>query len=120
MGDIKHPFAAGAIVSPVHAATIDVTATQDLQIIKLNPTGVETLDLTLPLKAGTAAVVDLVVGHTIKVHVIQDATGRDITMGNNILAVLLVGVADDEDTITLMWDGANFVGGAWEKVLDAA
>jgi len=120
MGVIRNPFGVPGVLTPVHAAVIDVTVTPDLKIIKLNPTGVETLDFTIPTKKGTAAVPALEVGHTIKVHVINDATGRDITLGNNITAILLTGVASDEDTITLVWDGANFVGGAWEKIVDAA
>lgn len=113
---IKFPFGAADVQEPAFAATLNQTIKNTLTIVKVTVTAAIT---GLSLTADS----ELVIGSKVKVDIIQDATGRNVTFGSagsSIVAPALTGVADDRDTIELTWDGAAFVGGAWQKVVDAA
>jgi hypothetical protein len=63
---------------------------------------------------------DLEPGTEVHIDVVQGGTGRNVSLEDNIVAPDLTGVANDRDTITLKWNGTEFIGGAWAKVVDAA
>lgn len=112
---IKFPFGDADVQSPVFAATLNQSVADTLTIIKVTVTAAIT-DFSINVGSGYTT------GSQVKLDIIQDATGRNVTFGatgNTITAPALVGVANDRDTILLTWDGTAFVGGVWEKVVDA-
>ncbi|MBL6448570.1 hypothetical protein JMN32_19825 [Fulvivirga sp. 29W222] len=115
MSIIKFPFGAATLETPDSAAAISVDVANTKTLIQVSPVEAVTLDLV--------ANDGLVVGSEVHVDIIQDATGRNVTFGNTgdtIVAPDLVGVPNDRDTIALVWNGTSFVGGVWNKVVDAA
>lgn len=113
MQKVKYPFGDATRLTPAHAATHNITIENQLTFIKLTGmTGAPTINLTpgADLEPGAQVVID----------VVQGATERNVTLGTNIVALDLTGVANDRDRITLTWDGAEFIGGAWQKIVDAA
>jgi len=116
MADIKFPFGNADVQIVAVSATPSVTITDTLTILRQSPTAAVTaFDITA--EAG------LTVGSMVKVDIIQDATGRNVTFGSGgdtIIAPVLTGVASDRDSIWITWDGTEWTGGVWEKYFDAA
>lgn len=113
MGLVKYPFGPATKLAPAHVAVHSITIENQLTFITLAGMSAATeVDLT--------PAADLEPGAEVIIDVVQGATGRNVTLDANIVALDLVGVANDRDTITLTWNGTAFVGGAWEKVIDAA
>lgn len=112
MGLVKHPFGPVTSLAPAHAATHNITIENQRTHIKLSPTAAITINL--------AVTPDVEVGAEVLIDVVQDATGRNATMGTLIKALGLTGVANDRDTLRLEWNGTEFIGGAWSKIVDAA
>lgn len=109
----KYPFGKATELAPAHQANHAITIENSLTIIKLaGMTSATDVDLT----AGA----DLEDGAEVIIDATQNGTGRNVTLGDNIVAPDLVGVANDRDTIRLKYYGGEFVGGAWSKVVDAA
>ena len=116
MAEIKYPFGAADIQTPADAETINVDITDQLTILTMPTLGG---NRTLNLSASE----ELMPGAVVFIDQAQNGTGRDLAFGSGgstIAAPDLTGVANDRDTIALMWNGSAFVGGAWAKVVDAA
>lgn len=111
MGTVKFPFGPAESLAPAHTATHNITIENMRTHIKLSPTAA----ITINLSAGA----NLEVGAEVLIDVVQDGTGRNVTLGTGIVAPDLTGVANDRDTIRLEWNGTEFIGGAWAKVVDA-
>jgi hypothetical protein len=112
----KFPFADAIVRAEVGDANISVDVKSTLEIIQISGLdAARTLDL-VPSS-------DLMPGSKVVVDVEQGATAQNVAFGSTgstIVAADLVGVANDRDVITLMWDGTEFVGlSAWVKIVDA-
>lgn len=96
------------------AAGQTITVSNQLDIIKLTGlTGATTLNFVAGslLENGAKVVLD----------VVQGATGRDVILGTGVVGPTLTGVADDRDTIELVYNGTEFIAiNAWVKIVDAA
>ena len=111
---VKFPFGAADVIQPGDAATITVDVKNTFTIIKF-PAGALGGNRTLNLTASQ----DTMPGSRVKVDVVQNTPARNLSFGSNIVAPALAGVVNDRDAIELVWDGEQFVGGTWEKVVDA-
>lgn len=97
-GKIKWPFgdAAPTVETPAFAANIAIEVADTLTIIDLPVlTGATQLDLSTHSELPNGALV--------VVNVDQDATPRNVAMGNNIEGDDLVGVANDKDSLILIY-----------------
>jgi len=116
MSDTKFPFGAADVQAIVGTGTKAVTVSDNLTVLGLSTmTGAITLNLTFDQNYN--------IGARIVVHVVQDTTGRDITLGTGFAASAadLTGVASDEDIIELYYNGTSMVNLAgWQKIVDAA
>lgn len=116
MSETKFPFGAADVQAIVGTGTKAVTVSDNLTILGLSTmTGAITLNLTFDQNYN--------IGARIVVHVVQDTTGRDITLGTGFAASAadLTGVASDEDIIELYYNGTSMVNLAgWQKIVDAA
>lgn len=118
MDGIVFPLADATVVALGDAATFNVEIDDTLTIIKRTG-GFGQAVTGLSLTASK----DLRIGSRVKVDIAQGATGRNVTFGSagdTIVAPALTGVANDRDVIELVWDGTAFVGGTWQKIVDAA
>lgn len=115
MDKVLWPFGEADVLTPDYAAEVALEIENNLTIIKA-PTLTGALEFTLTadpeLRPGAKVIID----------VTQGATGQDVTFaaGGDVVAPDLTGVANDRDIIELTWDGSEFVGGLWQKVVDAA
>ncbi len=113
MGFVKFPFGEASSSAPAHAATHNIDITNQLTVLKFTSLAAAITINLLPSS-------ELEVGAEVLIDVVQGGTGRNVTLGDNVVAPDLTGVANDRDTIRLMWNGTEFIGGAWDKVVDAA
>ena len=113
MGIIKWPFGYATKLAPAAAATHDIE-------IENNKTFISLTGLAQATTVNLTADVELEAGAEVIIDVVQGGTGRNVTLGDNIVAPDLTGVANDRDKITLVWNGTAGVGGSWDKVIDAA
>ena len=113
---VKFPFGPPDVQAIVGTGTKAVTVYDLLTVLNLSTmTGAITINLTF----GDA----YPVGARMIVHVVQDTTGRNITLGTGFAASAadLTGVASDEDIIELYYNGTSMVNLAdWQKIVDAA
>ena len=113
---VKFPFGPPDVQAIVGTGTKAVTVYDLLTVLSLSTmTGAITINLTF----GDA----YPVGARMIVHVVQDTTGRNITLGTGFAASAadLTGVASDEDIIELYYNGTAMVNFSdWEKIVDAA
>jgi len=114
--NLKAPFAAPdfrTIDAPT-AAGQEIEINSNNSYIKLTGlTGATTLNLSVgdELEAGARLVLE----------VVQGGTGRNVTLGDNMEAPNLTGVASDVDNIELIYDGSDFRAlSGWYKIVDAA
>lgn len=116
MSEVGYPFGHAAIEALAPGAETVVVSVDNLKtILKVAPTGAATIDLEISesLRKGSEMIIE----------VTQGATGRNITLGAGFATTApdLAGVANDVDTIALVYDGESFIAaGAWQKVVDAA
>jgi hypothetical protein len=111
MGIVKYPFGPADVLTPApDEGVIEVDIENQLTIIKLRD-----LDDAVQIVLNPAA--DIQPGAIVKIDLLQTADEADVTWGSDIVALALVGVPSDRDVIELMWDGTEFVGGEWEKVI---
>lgn len=118
MSEIVFPFADAEVADLEDAGTMNIEIKNTLTILKKSG-GFGQAVTGLSLTANK----DLRIGSRVKIDIAQGATGRNVAFGSagsTIVAPALTGVANDRDTIELVWDGTAFVGGAWAKVVDAA
>lgn len=112
------PFGAADVQTLPDAATMTQTITNTLTILK-RTAGFGQAVTGLSLQAAA----DLRIGSQVKVDVLQNGTGRNVTFGSagsTIVAPALTGDAADRDCITLTWDGTAFIAdGPWGKILAA-
>lgn len=119
MSNVKFPFGDAKTVTITDAATSTITIEDAYTIVSAGT--ISQAITALSLTAGD----DLNVGSRVTFDVLQGATGRNITFGSagdTIVAPVLTGVANDRDTIDLVWNGSEFVANAaaWAKIVDAA
>lgn len=112
MGVVRYPMGPVTKLAPAHAVTHDITIE--------NTTFLKLTGLAAAITVNLAAADGLEPGTEVHIDVVQGGTGRNVTLGTNIVAMDLTGVANDRDTILLKWNGTEFIGGAWAKVVDAA
>lgn len=116
MGDTKFPFGLPDTQAIAGTGTKAVTVSDNLTILNLSTmTGAITLNLTFDQNYGRGA--------RIIINVVQDTTGRDITLGTGFAASAadLTGVASDTDIIELYYNGTAMVPFSdWQKIVDAA
>ena len=107
------PFGAADVVSPVFAVNISVDVENTLTIVKMPVlTAATNIDLVIDS--------EIRVGAMLIVQADQGATGRNVAFGTNIIGDDLVGVANDKDTVTMVYDGSMFRITSKEKTVDAA
>jgi len=116
---IKYPFGPCDEQSLADAATMTQTINNTLTIIsRAGGFGQAVTGLSL------LAAQDLPAGAKVIVRIAQGATGRNVTFGaagSTVTAPVLTGVANDVDTISLVYDGSAFLAETvWQKVVDAA
>lgn len=114
---ILYPFGDAEVIAPASAAVYSVDITNRLSLLNLSPTVAGALNLV--------ADDQLPVGSVVYATVTQGATGRNITIGvagDTITAPALTGMANDVDTIELVWTGTKWQAktAAWQKIIDAA
>ena len=113
---VKFPFGPADVQALTGTGTKAVTVYDLLTILNLSTmTGAITINLTF----GDA----YPVGARMIIKVVQDTTGRNITLGTGFgaSAADLTGVASDEDIIELYYDGTSMINfSGWEKIVDAA
>jgi len=117
--NIKFPFGAADVQALEDAATMMQTINNTLTLVsRAGGFGQAVTGLSL------LAAQDLLKGSKVIVRIAQGATGRNVTFGSagsTVTAPVLTGVANDVDTITLVWNGSAFVAETvWQKVVDAA
>ena len=104
MGDTKFPFGAPDTQAIAGTGAQAVTVSDNLTILELaSLRGAVTLNLTFDQNYGNGA--------RIIIRAIQDATGRNVTLGTGFAASAadLTGVANDTDIIELYYDGTSMV-----------
>lgn len=116
MGKVKYPFGPADNLTPTpDAEDGTVVLTIDNQLTFVKPEGLtEECEVTLNPSA------DLEPGAEVIIDVEQGATPQDVVWGADIVAPELTGVANDRDKITLTWNGSEWIGGVWEKIVNAA
>lgn len=115
--NIKYPFGAAEVEAVSGSGAKAITVKDNLTIIEAaSLTGAATLNLTFET--------GLEKGAKMVIHVVQDGTGRNVTLGTGFAASApdLTGVANDEDIIELWYNGTAMVPltAAWNKIVDAA
>lgn len=101
---INAPFGPADIQAPVYGATLAVTLTNKMTILKPGTlTGAMTINLTIDssFKGGEELLVELV----------ADGTNRVVTFGTGFLMVALTVTASKTFAIQFTFDGTQFVAG---------
>lgn len=111
MGVVRYPMGPATKLAPAHAAVHNITID--------NTTFLKLTGLAAAITINLAADAGLEPGTEVHIDVVQGATGRNVTPGTGMVAMPLTGVANDRDTLLLKWNGTEFIGGAWAKVVDA-
>ena len=113
------PFADADVQTLGDTATMTQTITNTYTILQ-RLTGFGQAVTGLSLQAAP----DLKIGSRVKIDILQNATGRNVTFGSagsTIVGQVLTGVASDRDTVTLTWNGTAFIADSvWQKTFDAA
>lgn len=107
------PFGQADVLTPAYAATIALTINNNMTIVKLS-------GLNGAVALNLAADAELREGAIVVVEATQGATGRNVTFGGSAKAAGITGVANDRDTVTLVFDGSEFIGIGAQKIVDAA
>jgi hypothetical protein len=116
---LKFPYSNAEVVAVADQAVVNIAITDNLTILQISGVGQAFTDFSLsadqtpPLQIGAKVVIDFT----------QGATPYNLTFGSTgdtITAPDLTGVANDRDTISLIWTGTEFVGETvWQKIIDA-
>lgn len=119
MSNVKFPFGDAKAVTITDAATSTITIEDAYTYVTADT--ISQAITALSLTAGD----DLNIGSRVTFDVQQGATGRNITFGSagdTIVAPVLTGVANDRDTLDVVWNGTDFAAStaAWNKIVDAA
>lgn len=119
MSNVKFPFGDAKQVTITDAATSTITIEDAFTIVSADTLSQAVTALSLTAGDG------LNVGSIVRFDVLQGATGRNITFGSagdTIVGAVLTGVANDRDTLDLVWNGTDFAAStaAWNKIVDAA
>jgi hypothetical protein len=115
MGKVKYPFGAADRLTPVPVAgAVELTIDNQLTFVSLSGLTEETeisLNPSADLEPGATVIIDVQQG--------IETDEQDVVFGDDIVAPALTGVFDDRDKITLTWNGVEWLGGVWEKIVNA-
>jgi len=99
---VMAPFGAADLQTPVFAATLAVSVTNQVTILEpAQMTGAMTINLTIDPGVRTGAKLYLKAS--------SDTTARDITFGTGFSAPVLAGVISKTKTIAFFYDGTAFL-----------
>lgn len=113
MEKIIWPFGPADVLTPEYAAEMNINIDNNRTIVQLpSLTGAPTLDLVPHA--------ELKVGAEVFIEADQGATARNVTFGTNIEGDGITGVANDKESVHLVYNGAKFRVISVTKIVDAA
>lgn len=99
---VAFPFGQATLLTPAYSATLAVTITDQLVILKpAAMTGSMTINLTLPP--------DLHIGAMLLMELLSDTTARTVTFGTGFTAPTLAGTISKTNSYMFVYDGTSYV-----------